>query len=198
MQLIPVVHQKDYHQAVDCLSRLIDHTRLVQIDVEDSSLTPNKTFELELLNKIDLNYTFLWDIHLMVKEPIHWLKKCLFVGATRIIGQIEMMSDPSGFVATVQDNGLEAGLAFDIATPISSIPHDTNLVLLMSRPMGFEPHPLDPKVFDKIKAIKEAGFTVAIDGGANLANIDKLIQTKVDIIYSETAFFDLYAHLHSN
>ena len=76
----------------------------------------------------------------MVKEPLNWLNKCLFVQASRVIGQVEAMSDRETFIAAVKDHGLEAGLAFDADTPLDfDIPLDTDLILLMGRPMGFDP-----------------------------------------------------------
>jgi ribulose-phosphate 3-epimerase len=151
-----------------------------------------KTFELELISKLDLKTDdILWDIHLMVKEPIDWIEKCLFIGANRITGQVEMMSDREKFVRTVKDEGLEVGLAFDIETAVDNIPEETDEILLMGRKAGFEEHPLDERIFNKIKETKKFKKTIAIDGGVNLENIEKLKKSGVEIVYSEVSYFDL-------
>src|SRR4030042_2053047 len=77
-----------------------------------------------------------------------------------------------GFVKMVKDEGLEAGLAFDINTPIdSNIPAETDVVLLMARKAGFGDYKFDEKVYEKIGALKkikqekDLHFSIGIDGG---------------------------------
>jgi len=141
---------------------------------------------LKLLKKIDFNAdNILWDVHLMVKEPIDWIEKCLFIGASRIIGQVEMMTDRNEFVKRVKDIGAEAGLAFDIETEVKDIPEETDVVLLMGRKAGFGEYPLDERIFKKIVKAKIYGKLVAMDGGADVDNIEKLKAAGVEIIYSE-------------
>lgn len=193
MIIIPTTGlKKDFFEAEDRVRVVKDSSRWIQIDVCDNVFAPGKTFELELISKISFNTDdVLWDVHLMVKEPIDWIEKCLFIGANRIIGQVEMMSDREKFVRTVKDEGLEVGLAFDIETPVEKVPEETDEILLMGRKAGFGEYPLDEKIFNKIKIAKKFKKTIAIDGGANLDNIEKLKKLGVDIVYSEISYFDL-------
>ena len=94
MQIIPTILEKDYITAHEKIRRVKDELKWIQVDVIDDCFRPGKTFELELLTRIELNLdNNLWEIHLMVKEPIKWIEKCNFVGATRIIGQVELMNN---------------------------------------------------------------------------------------------------------
>jgi ribulose-phosphate 3-epimerase len=196
MQIIPAILEKDFDKVeikVDRLRRLL---RWVQIDISDNVFVEGKTFELELLNKLEHGEEYLWDMHLMVNNPIKWIEKCIFVGAGRITGQVEMMEDKQKFIDTVKDAGIEAGLAYDIETEIDTVPEETNVVLLMGRKAGFVPMEMDERVYEKISKLKkykeESGrrFLIGIDGGVNTENIERLAAAGVEIFYVTAAVFN--------
>jgi len=192
MQIIPTILEKEFINVEFRLNQLVKKSPWVQIDVIDNVFTYGKSFELELLNSYQTKDEFIWDIHLIVKDPQNWINKCLFVGAQRIIGQVEMMTNRQSFIDKIKNSGLEAGLAFNIDTPIdNNIPLNTDLVLLMGYSAGFNPLSLDKKIFEKIKKIKNLGFKVAVDGGVDENNINELSELKTDIIYSGSRYFHL-------
>jgi len=197
MQIIPAILEKEFDKAWNRIELVKSLSRWIQIDVIDGKFNDGRTFELELLNN-NLNETedILWDIHLMVNEPKNWIEKCNFVGAVRIIGQVEQMSDLEGFINEVKDLGIEAGLAFDIDTDIKEIPRETDLVLLMGRKSGFESKIIDDRIYEKIRGLdkkrkeEDMRFLIGIDGGVNLDNIKKLRDSGVDIAYCTGAIFN--------
>ncbi|MFA7301450.1 MAG: hypothetical protein WC069_04015 [Candidatus Shapirobacteria bacterium] len=193
MQIIPTTNpQTNYLEVEKRLEKIKDLSAWIQIDVTDGILVKPPTFPLELLRKPSVNLDKnIFDVHLMVKNPINWINKCLFIEATRITAQVEMMEDREKFVTAVKDSGCEAGLSFDINTLIDNIPAETDLILIMGRKMGFSPAPLDQKIYDKIKQAKSFGKLVALDGGASLENLDKLQAAGLDILYSYHNYFDL-------
>ena len=190
MQIIPTVFEKDLAAAQNRIFKIGNTSQFVQIDISDNVFTPGKSFELELLNKIE-SASKLWHIHLMVKEPLKWINKSLFVHASRIIGQVEMMSNRSKFIYQAQDSGLEAGLAFDIDTPVDNIPPTTDMLLLMGRRAGFPRTNLDPQVLTKIKQAQDLGFPLALDGGVDPSNFSQILQLGIDVLYSGQYYFYL-------
>lgn len=192
MKIIATVLEQKFSEAEKRVEKVKEKSRWVQVDVIDGVFSPGKSFELELLGRIENCERVLWDVHLMVKEPIKWVEKCSFIDASRVIGQVEMMEDREEFVDKVKGIGMEAGLAFDIDTEIGEIPKETDLVLLMGRKAGFEARELDEKVFEKINRVKEMGFEVGVDGGINIENIDKLEEAGVSIAYCGSQFEKIY------
>ncbi len=199
MQIIPAILENNFDDAEYKIKLVSEMSKWVQIDVIDGNLTSGKTFELEQITKI--NHfgadNILWDIHLMVKEPIKWIKKCEFSGATRIIGQVEMMSDREKFIKEIKDVGMEAGLAFDIDTRLdSNIPDDTDIVLLMGRKLGFGKMDINKDIWNKIEQLKQIRrdkdlqFAIGVDGGINDENIINLVRTGVGVSYCTGAIFN--------
>ena len=196
MIVIPTILEKDFSLAEIKIRLIKDRSRWIQIDVIDGFFSDGKSFELELLNKIEKEIqNNLLDIHLMVKEPIKWIEKCNFVGASRIIGQVEMMNDRQKFVENIKDMGLETGLAFDVETEIEDIPKETDLVLLMGRKSGFKSVEFEEKVYKKIEKLvelrenKKMDFKIGVDGGIDEEIIKKLKIIGADIAYCGGAVF---------
>ncbi|MCX6726543.1 MAG: hypothetical protein NTY75_01855 [Candidatus Shapirobacteria bacterium] len=193
MQIIPTTGlQTNIFDVEKRVKEVKDFCRWIQVDVCDNKFAKRKTFELELLSKLDLNINnILWDIHLMVNEPINWVEKCLFVGSSRIVGQVEMMSDREKFVDLVKNEGLEVGLAFDVETEIVDIPKETDVILLMGRKAGFEEREMDLRIFNWIEKAAKFIKRVGVDGGVNNKNVKLLEKAGANIVYSEKSYFDL-------
>jgi ribulose-phosphate 3-epimerase len=197
MQIIPTILDKQFEIAEEKIKLIKDVFKWIQIDVIDGFYMNEKTFEPELLNKTELNTdNNLWEMHLMVKEPIKWIEKCSFINASRIIGQIEMMSDREKFVTEVKNIGMEAGLGFDVDTPLSQIPEETDLVLLMARKAGFNSFEFDKKIYQKIEDLKKIkndnnlNFQIGIDGGVNVNNMLDLKRAGIDVAYCGGTIFN--------
>jgi len=196
MQIIPTILEKDFTEVENKILAVKNLVKRIQVDVIDGTFSFGKTFELELINRIENAENVLWETHLMVKEPINWIEKSIHINACRIIGQVEMMGEREGFITRVKDAGLEAGLAWDIETEIGEIPQETDVVLLLGRRAGFGSLPLEEKIYEKIQQLikirEENGlrFLIGVDGGINTGNIKKLEDMGVDIAYCGGAVFN--------
>lgn len=188
--------EKEFEPFRDRMDALGDLVKWVQVDVVDGVFASGKSFELEQIKKYEDGFVRLWDVHLLVKEPINWVEKSDFSGASRITGQVEMMGDGEEFIKKIHERGIEAGLAFDIETEIEEIPEETEVVLLMGRKAGFVPIDLDERIWgriEKLKEIKNDGrhkFVIGVDGGINRDNILELKAAGVEIAYCTGAVFN--------
>jgi len=197
MIIVPTILEQQFELAQIKIRLIKDKTRWIQVDVIDGVFLKEKTFETELLKKLEKELeNNLLEAHLMVKEPIKWVEKCNFVGITRVIGQVEMMSSREEFVEKVKDIGMEVGLAIDIDTEIGEIPKETDLVLLMGRKAGFGSMKIDKNIYKKIKELikikekEDLDFEIGVDGGITLEEIDKIKNTGINIAYCGGAIFN--------
>ncbi len=203
MIVIPTILEKDILRAEERILGIKEETRWIQIDVCDGVWEDGRSFELELITKVEGIENNLLDMHLLVKNPISWINKCIFAGGSRIIGQVEMMSDREEFIGKVKDEGLEAGLAFDIDTAIEGeIPTETDIVLLMARQAGFGVYKFDDKVMDKIKNLKEIrnkrglDFLIGVDGGIGVKEAKILKSAGVDVIYCGSQYSEVNQYIN--
>jgi len=183
MKIVPTILEKDFSEAERKVGLVLDLVSWIQIDVIDGVFCPGKTFELELISRVDFNMeNKLLDIHLMVKEPIKWVNKCDFVGAARVTGQVEMMTDRNKFVKKVKDLNMEAGLAIDIDTEIGEIPEETDMVLLLGRKAGFGGGEMDERIWKKIEGLRQIqsgevnAFQIGVDGGVTKEKVSRFVE----------------------
>lgn len=154
--------------------------RRVQIDIIDGVFAKNKTIDPSLLESVETNLKI--DFHLMTKDPIDWVERCIRGMADRIIGQIEQMTDQLEFVGKVQEMGAKVGLALDLNTPVSrvdsTILSNLDVVLVMAVKAGFGGQKFDPSALStvkdlvKIKDQDSTPFKICVDGGETQDVID--------------------------
>lgn len=197
MQIIPTVHEKSWPAALARIENLAEFTKWMQVDVEDGIFTPDKTFELESLRMWEKTEKYLWEMHLMVKEPISWLNKCVHSGAGRVVGQVEKMQDRGAFVKAGMEMGLEIGLGIDADSEIGEIPEGVEEILLLGRKAGFGVLPFEKKTYEKVEQLvklreeRNALFKIGVDGGVDKEILEKLRIMGVDIVYSGENYLEL-------
>src|SRR5207237_2450895 len=99
-----------------------------------------------------------FEVHLMVEEPINYLKRWADAGFRRFIGQIEKMSDQAAFVADAQLLG-EVALAVDGPTALDAVKvsyEDLDAILFYTADRaGFSGKPFQEERLDKVKIVRE-------------------------------------------
>jgi ribulose-phosphate 3-epimerase len=184
MIIIPAVLTNDINEAIEkVLLAQEKKVERIQIDVVDGIFAKNKTITPELL-KDNEQITGRLDIHLMVKEPVNWIKRSLEGGGERLIGHIEKMNDQVTFSEKVLEEGGVAGLAVDLKTPVTEL--DTkairmsSVILLMAVNAGFGGQPFDKSIYQKIEKLQDirrqlkTAFTICIDGGVTKPLLSEL------------------------
>ena len=197
IKLIPSVLTNSPSELKNMINQAEGNTERVQIDIVDGQFAENKTIDPEALFYIDTN--LMLDFHLMTKEPINWVEKCIRGGAERIIGQIEMMEDQLKFIEKVIDVGCLPGLAVDINTDIAQLDPlvlgDCDVVLIMSVPAGFQEQEFEKKSLAKVEAIVEKrkemnlDYNICIDGGVGLGVVKDTVNAGCDEIVVGSGLF---------
>lgn len=177
----------DIQKKIDVVKPFI-HT--IHIDVCDGKFAPNTTFAdpepfrnyikdmaTSRSGWITEDKGILFEVHLMVEDPIKELKKWADVGFSRFIGQIEKMPDQEEFVAEAQLLG-EVGLAIDGPTPLSDIKvdyEDLDVILFFTADKaGYSGQSFKEERLEKIKTFRANNeyLPIEVDGGINDETIE--------------------------
>lgn len=136
-----------------------------------------------------------FELHMMVDEPLQYLKPFANAGFKRFLGHIEKMSDPVEFIAQGQLLG-EVGLAIDGKTPIETIGNipleDLDVVLIMTINAGFSGQSFIPKHLEKVRTLRAKSDTLflQVDGGINLDTIVTAKEAGVNRFVATSAIFN--------
>jgi len=190
VEVIPAILTNNPQELKSMLALLEGVAERVQIDVIDGVFADNKTLDPKALEGAELDIKI--DFHLMTKNPVDWVEKCVRSKADRIIGQVELMQDQIEFVSKVQEADILVGLALDLETPLASIDKEIldklDVVLVMGVPAGFGGQKFDKKALGKIKELNKmrqkdpTSFKICVDGGVITDNIEEIAKAGADEI----------------
>lgn len=167
--------------------------KTIHIDMVDGKFANNKTFaDPEPFRRFTKDFVF--ELHLMVEDPLQYIPEWADVGFQRFIGQIEKMPDQAAFVAKAEEYG-EVGLALNAKTPLDALKvsiADLDLLLFMTVNAGFSGQEFQPEQLEEIKKLVKPfdGFPIEVDGGINEETIVKAKQAGVTRFVVTSSLFD--------
>lgn len=176
MEIIPAILENNWQEIERKIELVKPFIKTIHIDVIDGKFAENPTF---LDPEPFIKYTkdppagesgLFFEVHLMVEEPVQYLKLWAEAGFKRFFGQIEKMSDQVEFVAQGELLG-EVGLAIDGPTSLEQIKvplNDLDSILAMIIKAGASGQTFVPEYLEKIKELrKKTAIPITVDGGIN-------------------------------
>ena len=170
MEVIPGILEKEWGEIERKINLVKSFVKTIHIDIIDGKFAPNATF-LDPLPFAKYTKDLFFELHMMVEEPINYLKSFADAGFKRFLGHIEKMSDQVEFVAKAQELG-EVGLAIDGPTDLSEIkiPYgDLDSILVMTIKAGQSGQVFNPEYLKKVEILRSAqnDMIIEVDGGIN-------------------------------
>ncbi len=170
----------------------------VHIDVMDGSFVPSISFGIPVMKAIRSRTERLFDVHLMIEEPIRYVADFAKAGADIITVHAEACKHLDRTIEAVREQGVLVGVALNPATPIEMIRHilpKVDMVLVMTVNPGFGGQKLIPYTIEKVRELKnlidQLGLKVDIevDGGINWNNLSDVMEAGANIIVAGSAVF---------
>lgn len=168
-EIIPGILEQTWEPIEKKLEIVKPFARTIHIDILDGKFAPNTTF-LDPMPFKKFSDEFFFELHMMVDNPVAYLKPWADAGFKRFIGQVEMMPDIVEFVAQGQLLG-EVGLALDTPTPVEKIAdidlEDLDFAFVMTVKAGFSRQSFMPEMLEKVKALRARDplIPIEVDGG---------------------------------
>ncbi|MBV9159090.1 MAG: hypothetical protein JO019_00655 [Candidatus Kaiserbacteria bacterium] len=170
----------------------------VQLDVADGRFAPVVSWPYHYGQMAELSALYaggrplpesdktLYEIHLMVEDPLEVGVQFARAGASRIIPHIEAFAEPAdargAFERYRAAGAREVGLALLIDTPLESIESvvdQCDVVQLMSiAKIGAQGQPFDERALARVEELHALypDLLVAVDGGISEANVELLVR----------------------
>ncbi len=197
--LSPSILSADFANLGEQIKKLDEAgAQYVHIDVMDGSFVPNISFAFPVIKAIRGLTDRLFDVHLMIEEPIRFIDEFAAAGADIITVHAEACTHLDRTVEAIKEKGLIAGVALNPATPLSAIEYvlpKVDMVLIMTVNPGFGGQKLIPYTIDKVAHLKQMleqtgnKADIEVDGGINLENCEKLLDAGANIIVAGSAVF---------
>lgn len=170
----------------------------VHIDVMDGSFVPSISFGMPVMKSIRRQSKCVFDVHLMIEEPVRYIKEFKEAGADLITVHAEACKHLDRTIQAIKEVGCKVGVALNPSTSLHELDYvldQIDMVLIMSVNPGFGGQSFIPYSLQKIKDVKkmieERGLNIDIqvDGGVKLTNAKEILDAGANVLVAGSAVF---------
>jgi ribulose-phosphate 3-epimerase len=211
IEIIPAILPKDYEDLKNQIALVRFVVPIVQIDICDGIFVPTRTWPIEddHFNKIldeEEGMPFWEDVDfeldLMVSDAVPNFDIYTKLGPKRIIFHIEAVGELNAFKDFLEGidvyirDSLEIGIALNPSTKVEQIfpliSHIDFVQFMGNDKIGYHGIPLDEKVYEKIKVLKEkySDLPIAVDIGVNKSTAPLLVKAGATKLIMGSAIFN--------
>ena len=170
----------------------------VHIDVMDGSFVPSISFGLPVIKSIRKCTDRIFDVHLMIDEPVRYIDEFVDAGADLITVHAEACKHLDRTIHAIKDRGVLAGVALNPATPLSVLDYilpECDMVLLMSVNPGFGGQKYMDECTEKIQELRELideeelDVDIQVDGGINDDTLETVMRAGANLMVAGSWVF---------
>lgn len=170
----------------------------LHIDVMDGMFVENLSFGLPVIRSIRPCSDRIFDVHLMIEEPIRYVDNFAEAGADLITVHAEAARHLDQTLEKIHEKGLLCGVALNPATDLSVLDYvlqKVDMVLIMTVNPGYGAQKLIPYTLDKVRDLKaltekrKIKIDIEVDGGITLENVRDVIRAGANVIVSGSSVF---------
>jgi ribulose-phosphate 3-epimerase len=169
---------------------------MIHIDVMDGHFVPNITIGPVIVKDIRRLTKLPLDVHLMIEEPIRFIKDFIKTGSDMITVHIETIETKRylPYAKRLKSKGIKLGVSLNPATSLSKVKpllDITDFVLVMSVNPGFSGQSFIPKVVSKIRQLRKIyNGNIAVDGGINPETARLVVSAGANILVAGSYIFN--------
>ena len=163
----------------------------IHVDVMDGIFVPSISYGMPVIKSVRKSTDAVFDVHLMITEPVRYIRDFVDSGADIITVHVEACKDIDETIRDIKACGVRAAVAINPETPVDKImPYldDIDMALVMSVHPGFGGQKFIPDVLDKVRIIRSyyrdnnMDKDIEIDGGINFDNLPEVLEAGANVI----------------
>lgn len=170
----------------------------IHIDIMDGMFVQNISFGVPVVEGIRKCVDTFFDVHLMVHEPIRYIRDFAEAGADGITVHVEACEDLEATIDEIHNHGKKAAVSIkprtDIDTILDILPK-VYMVLVMTVEPGYGGQKIRRDTFDKIIRLRQyieehnLDVDIEVDGGVDLDNVREVLDAGANVIVAGTKVF---------
>ena len=171
---------------------------LIHVDVMDGLFVPSISYGMPVIKSIRKCTKKTFDVHLMVTEPIRYIKDFKESGADLISVHVEACKDVKATLEKIREYGMIPAIALNPETDIDKI-YDyidlVDMILVMSVHPGFGGQKYIEETTEKIRTLRnhlnELGVEkdIEVDGGITFDNVETVLEAGANVIVAGSTIF---------
>ena len=170
----------------------------IHLDVMDGMFVPNISFGPPLIESVRKRTNMVFDVHLMIMDPIRYIDTFRKAGADLITFHYESCDDPDAVIRAIKESGAKVAMSIKPATPAETVfpfLDRLDMVLVMTVEPGFGGQKLIPEMIEKVRAIRTYAvdngidIDIQVDGGVTGDNLGMLTSAGANVVVAGSAIF---------
>ena len=171
----------------------------VHVDVMDGLFVKSISFGMPVIKSARSATDKVFDVHLMIEEPIRYIEDFVKAGADIITVHVEACKDVVATLEKIKECGVKAAITLNPPTPVSAIePYldKVDMVLVMSVNPGFGGQSFIEQTINKVDKLKKlimesnSHTLIEIDGGVNFETGKRLVNAGADALVAGSFVFN--------
>ena len=171
---------------------------LLHLDIMDGHFVPNLTMGPPVIASIRKHSILTFDTHLMITDPMKYVKPFSAAGADHITFHLESDDNPDETIRAIRAEGCSVGISLKPATPASAIVNyldRIDLVLVMTVEPGFGGQSFMADMIPKVAEIRALAdklnpkLHIEVDGGIDGETAQKIVPAGANMLVAGTAVF---------
>lgn len=172
---------------------------MIHLDVMDGNFVPNISIGAPVISAVRKETDAIFDVHLMVQEPIRYVEDFRNAGADMITVHFEACQDVAATLKSIKALGVRVGLAFRPDTPVSEAQpylQDLDMLLIMSVYPGFGGQKFIESSLAKTREARQLAedngredLWIEVDGGIGAGNIVDVKNAGANVLVAGSAVF---------
>lgn len=172
--------------------------KYIHFDVMDGLFVPNISYGIPVLESVSKTASAVLDVHLMITDPIRYIKDFARSGADIITFHLEACSDAKAVLDEIHACGKKAGISVKPATPASALEpfiEYADMLLVMTVEPGFGGQGFNYDMTEKIKELRKMldsrglDTPIEVDGGINQLTAELVKKAGAEILVAGSYIF---------
>lgn len=197
--IAPSLLAADYAHLADEIKKVEDAgASYLHLDIMDGAFVPNISFGPELVAGIRKCTKLIFDVHLMINDPIRYVDRFVKAGADMITFHVESTDNPEAVIRAIESHEMRVGMALSPGTPVEAIlPYLPRLsqVTVMTVEPGFGGQTMMMPMLDKVRVLRryaadnDLKLDIEVDGGITPDNVGYCTGAGANVIVAGSAIF---------
>ncbi len=198
VKISPSLLAADFSKLDSEIKRIEGHADMLHLDVMDGMFVPNMSFGPCLISSIRKCSDIIFDVHLMITNPMRYVADFAKAGADIITIHYESCDNQIEVLKAIRELGKKASISIKPATPafiLEPLLDYVDMVLVMTVEPGFGGQSFIPETMESVKALRQMidasgkNIEIEVDGGITKDTIAEAYKAGANVFVAGSAVF---------
>ncbi len=198
IKISPSLLAADFSALAKDVSRIENSAEMLHLDIMDGVFVPNISFGQCVVSALRPHSKLIFDVHLMITNPIRYIEDFAKAGADIITIHYESCDNQIETLKAIRELGVKVAISIKPATPafvLEPLLEYVDMILVMTVEPGFGGQSFIPETVNSIKAVKDMietsgrNIDIEVDGGITKDTIRAAYDAGANVFVAGSSVF---------